>query len=152
MGGGSAGRVIAVKTGRNYVSGPDDLTYESSRVKKAGHNISAVELIKVNQSAAAAVTGDELPPYKMPLVGRLYGNTRGAAGQSELYYENIRLLNELGNGTQKRVWDLRILRRRVAEAEEPGYKEEVRSIDGQIAEAMARVNNEVARVRKEAAR
>lgn len=138
------------------------------------------ELIKVNQTASAAVTGDELPPYKMPLVGRLYGNTRGAAGQSELYYENIRHLNELGNelrgrhldrkdvtefkkeepltnlillgnGTQNRIRDLRILRRRAAELQAPGYKEEVSRIDGQIAEAMARLNNEVARVRKESA-
>ncbi|MEZ5643561.1 MAG: hypothetical protein R3E99_00060 [Burkholderiaceae bacterium] len=139
------------------------------------------ELIKVNQTASAAVTGDELPPYKVPLLGRLYGNTRGTSGQSERYYENIRLLNELGNEvkgrqaaeedvqgfqrdepltelvrlgarTQTQIQKLRTKRRRVAMQADDGFREEVREIDGEIAEAMARVNNEVNRVRKEAAR
>lgn len=41
-------------------------------------------------STAAAFTGEELPPDKVPLVGWLYGNTGGASGQSERFYEGIR--------------------------------------------------------------
>lgn len=137
------------------------------------------ELIKVNQTASSAVTGDELPPYKVPLLGRVYGNTRGTSGQSERYYENIRLLNELGNEikgrqaaeedvdefkraepltelvllgnrTQEHIQKLRTKRRRIALKAEDGFREEVREVDLEIAEAMARVNNEVSRVRREA--
>lgn len=137
------------------------------------------ELIKVNQTASSAVTGDELPPYKVPLLGRVYGNTRGTSGQSERYYENIRLLNELGNEikgrqaagddvrafmqrepltelvllgnrTQEHIQKLRTKRRRIASKGDDGFQEEVREIDVEIAEAMARVNNEVSRVRREA--
>lgn len=137
------------------------------------------ELIKVNQTASSAVTGDELPPYKVPLLGRVYGNTRGTSGQSDRYYENIRLLNELGNEikgrqaaeedvdefkrvepltelvllgnrTQEHIQKLRTKRRRIALKAEDGFREEVREVDLEIAEAMARVNNEVSRVRREA--
>lgn len=48
-------------------------------------------------------TGDELPPHKVPLLGRLYGNTRGTAGQSGQYYENLRQINEV-EGELKGRW------------------------------------------------
>lgn len=59
VGGIPAGRDIAVKTGRNYVFGPDDLTYEGSWVKKAEQNIAAVELIKSLQKEGRQATRDE---------------------------------------------------------------------------------------------
>jgi hypothetical protein len=139
------------------------------------------ELLKVNQTAAATVTGDELPPYKIPLVGRLYGNTRGPSGQSEKFYENVKQLNEieneykgrarngqsldalvdseplvrligLGNGSENLVRKLREQRRRVVERKDPGYQDQVRDIDTRIGETMARLNAEVAKARREAAR
>ena len=36
---------------------------------------------------AAASIGDELPAYKIPLLGPLYGSTLGESGESELFYE-----------------------------------------------------------------
>jgi hypothetical protein len=36
---------------------------------------------------AAASIGDELPAYKIPLLGWLYGSTLGVSGESELFYE-----------------------------------------------------------------
>ncbi len=133
------------------------------------------ELLKVNQTISATVTGDELPPYKIPLVGRLYGNTRGPAGQSEKYYENVKLLNEieneykgrlrnredvnalrdseplvrligLGNGTENQVRKLREMRRRLVERKDPGYQERAKEIDVRIGEAMERLNAEVSKV------
>jgi hypothetical protein len=44
-----------------------------------------------------------LPPYKIPLVGRLYGNTGGASGQSERFYERIRQANAAENEIKGRV-------------------------------------------------
>ena len=139
------------------------------------------ELLKVNQTLSSTVTGDELPPYKIPLVGRLYGNTRGPAGQSGRYYENVRLLNEieneykgrlrnredvtelreneplvgligLGNATENQVRRLNTLRRQITERKEEGYKERVKEIDARVAELMTRLNTEVAKARREAAR
>ena len=40
------------------------------------------EVGKLAQTVVSPLTGDELPAHKIPLLGRLYGNTRGAAGQS----------------------------------------------------------------------
>jgi hypothetical protein len=135
------------------------------------------ELIKANQTATSLVTGDELPPYKVPLLGRLYGNTRGTAGQSQRFYENIRLLNELenevkgrdrkgdgveefeqrepltgvvhmANEVERRIRELRSERRAVVEDKEPGYQELVERIDWQISDEMTQLNNEVSRVRR----
>ena len=38
------------------------------------------ELIKLNQAVTAPFTGEELPTHKIPLLGRIYGTTRGATG------------------------------------------------------------------------
>lgn len=137
------------------------------------------ELIKANQTMAATVTGDELPPYKVPLVGRLYGNTRGPSGQSEAYYENIRAINlveseiqgrrrqreevqslmseepladlvGLGRGTETMIRRLRQRRRVVAERREEGFEAEVARLDGEIGEAMAKLNNAVTKARRAA--
>jgi hypothetical protein len=137
------------------------------------------EMIKVNQSLSATVTGDELPPHKVPLLGRLYGNTRGTAGQSGQYYENLRQINEV-EGELKGRWRkddapqeferrepltgavelakqvesrIRVLRRERSELEQDkpaGYQERKRQIDAEIAMAMTDLNNKVTRLRKEA--
>ncbi len=137
------------------------------------------ELIKVNQTVAATVTGDELPPYKVPLLGRLYGNTRGPSGQSEKYYENIRAINLIeseiqgrrrqredvqqlmqdepltglvlmGRRTETMISRLRQRRRIVVEQRAAGYEEEVARLDERIGEAMTRLNNEVTKARRAA--
>lgn len=135
------------------------------------------ELLKVNQTISATVTGDELPPYKVPLLGRLYGNTRGPAGQSEQFYENVKRLNEieneirgryrngqdagayrdseplsslvpLANATENQVRKLRELRRNLTERKPEGYQEQVREVDQRIGQAMERLNAEVSKARK----
>ncbi len=60
---------------------------------------------KVAATATAPFTGEELPPYKIPLVGRLYGSTDGHSGQSEKFYENITKANEVENEIKGRVRD-----------------------------------------------
>ena len=54
-------------------------------------------------TAAAPFTGEELPPYKIPLIGRLYGSTAGHSGQSEKFYENVTKANEAQNEIKGRV-------------------------------------------------
>jgi hypothetical protein len=51
---------------------------------------------EVNKAVAmttSAFTGEELAPHQIVLAGRLYGNTRGANGQSNAYYENLKRIN-----------------------------------------------------------
>jgi Large polyvalent protein associated domain 38/ddrB-like ParB superfamily domain/Large polyvalent protein-associated domain 1 len=135
------------------------------------------ELLKVNQTLAATVTGDELPPYKVPLLGRLYGNTRGPAGQSEQFYANVKTLNEieneikgryrngqdavayrdseplsslvpLANAMEGQVRKLREIRRNLTERKPEGYQERVREVDQRIGQAMERLNAEVSKAQK----
>lgn len=135
------------------------------------------ELLKVNQTLAATVTGDELPPYKVPLLGRLYGNTRGPAGQSEQFYANVKTLNEieneikgryrngqdagayrdseplsslvpLANAMEGQVRKLREMRRNLTERKPEGYQERVREVDQRIGQAMERLNAEVSKAQK----
>ena len=137
------------------------------------------ELLKVNQTLVATATGDELPPYKIPVVGRLYGNTRGQAGQSEAYYANIKAINELenelkgrkrnggdaaglmkeepltaligmGNRSERVIAHQRRIRKILVERSEPGYQERVREIDQRIADVMSKLNQEVAKTRRKA--
>jgi hypothetical protein len=55
------------------------------------------EYQKLEQTAASAVSGETLPPHKIPLAGRFYGDTTGQSSQGNQFYTNIRLLNEHQN-------------------------------------------------------
>ncbi|HNF89110.1 MAG TPA: hypothetical protein PLL19_07255, partial [Thiobacillaceae bacterium] len=54
-----AGRDIPPKTGRNFVFGDNDLTYEGSWAKKAEQNVEAVELLKKLEADGRQATRDE---------------------------------------------------------------------------------------------
>lgn len=98
--------INAVTGGTEYTPGawsptPDQIDYVIGQLtgglgREAG---------KVAATAAAPFTGEELPPHKIPLVGRLYGNTGGASGQSERFYERIREANATENEIKGRVRD-----------------------------------------------
>lgn len=132
------------------------------------------ELMKVNQMVAAPFTGDELPAHKVPLLGRLYGNVRGASAESGDFYENIRELNELENELKGRAQDggdveglrakeplvgligrgaaaerqIQQLRKQRNVATKNGDAARVKEINEQIGEVMKDLNREVARGRK----
>ena len=55
------------------------------------------EATKLEQTLVKTATGEELPPYKIPLVGRFYGETKGSAAESNRFYKNLTLLNEHEN-------------------------------------------------------
>lgn len=52
------------------------------------------ELSKAAQTGAALYSGEELPTYKIPLVGRFYGNSETQASQASQFYANVNTLNE----------------------------------------------------------
>jgi hypothetical protein len=92
---GFAEAINAVTGGTKYVPGgwsptPDQIDYVIGQLTGGVGR----ELLKANQAVSAQFTGDELPAYKIPLVGRLYGNTDGPAAESGQFYENVKALNE----------------------------------------------------------
>ena len=48
----------------------------------------------VEQSLHSAYTGEELPSYKLPLVGRFYGDSKEQSAQGGKFFENLKALNE----------------------------------------------------------
>jgi hypothetical protein len=133
----------------------------------------------VEQTITSPFTGEELPPHKIPLAGRIYGNTRGPASESEKFYENLTKLNGvereikgrardgvdyeaymaeeplaelvgLGNSAQNQISKLRQYRREVIRQGLPGYQDEVKDINSQIGDVMKTVNQEVRKAKMEA--
>jgi hypothetical protein len=51
------------------------------------------ETIKAGTTIESIVTGEDLPAYKIPLFGRVYGDASGQASQAGKFYSNIRELN-----------------------------------------------------------
>jgi hypothetical protein len=133
------------------------------------------EAIKAQQTAAAAVTGEELPTYKIPLVGRFVGETKGQAAQSAKFYDNIKLINEHENeikGRRKnrepvdeyirenpeaRLYGaannvertVQALRRRKSEMiKKDAPKEDIKAIDKRITDIMTRFNERVGQAKE----
>jgi hypothetical protein len=61
------------------------------------------ELIKLEQGAAALGTGEEVPPYKIPIIGRFYGDAAGQAAQSGTFYDNVTKLSKFENEIKGRM-------------------------------------------------
>lgn len=52
------------------------------------------EAVKLEQSIMATATGEDLPPHKIPLVGRFYGDAEAQSSQAATFYSNINRINE----------------------------------------------------------
>ena len=55
------------------------------------------ELLKASTSIEKTYTGEELPAYKIPVVGRFYGEATGSASEASRFYKNLEHLNKLEN-------------------------------------------------------
>jgi hypothetical protein len=138
--------INAITGGSQYAPGawsptPDQIDYVIGQLTGGVGR----ELGKVAQTVSAPFTGDELPPHKIPLAGRFYGNTRGPSGQSEKFYENIKRANEAENEVKGRLKDGKPIDDYVKE--NPGAIE--LSIQGNFAERQVRSLREM---RKDAIR
>lgn len=51
------------------------------------------EISKLAQTGGTMATGEELPAYKIPLIGRFYGDAKGQAAVSSRFYENLKAMN-----------------------------------------------------------
>lgn len=51
------------------------------------------EISKAAQVAKSAYSGEEVPPYKVPLFGRFFGSSTGAAAIRSHFYDNVKAAN-----------------------------------------------------------
>ena len=164
-----------VSGGNEYVAGalsptPDQIDY---LVAQVGGGV-AREASKVFQAASTTVNGEELPTYKIPLLGRFAGNAASQASQGTAFYANLDRLNALeteikglrkdgrfGEAAQlarenpqaamipmanRAERDVQKLRRDKRELIATGAtREEVRAKEAQITAVMARLNEAAAR-------
>lgn len=91
-----------VSQGLNWVTGGTDYKpgYFSPTPDQIDYLVGQVtgglgrEAMKVEQTVASGFTGEDLPPYKIPLAGRFYGDAEAGASQSGPFYENLKKLNQ----------------------------------------------------------
>lgn len=172
--------INAISGGNEYVAGvlsptPDQIDYLIAQLTGGVGR----ELSKVEQSARSLITGEELPTYKVPLIGRLVGNADSQASQGNAFYANLNRINEVETeikGLRKdgrSVDAARLMRdrpearliqmanrteRRVQElrsekralVEKGADKEVVRAKDAQVTAEMTRLNLAVERARETA--
>ena len=82
-----------VSGGTEYSAGkfsptPDQIDYLIGQVTGG----TGRELSKAEQAITASFTGEDLPPHKIPLVGRFYGNAEAQSAQANTFYENVNRL------------------------------------------------------------
>jgi len=75
---------------------PDQLDYVMGQLTGG----TGRELLKAQEAVASIGSDEELPTYKIPLIGRLYGTVTGDAEERTAYYENVKALNEENNEVQ----------------------------------------------------
>ena len=61
------------------------------------------EIMKGATTVQATVTGEELPTYKIPVAGKIYGNTESPANISSKFYENVIMLSQHENEIKGRA-------------------------------------------------
>jgi hypothetical protein len=129
------------------------------------------EFMKLEQFGRSKVTGEDLPIYKVPLVGRFVGDSQGLAAERNRFYNNIIQLNKheleikgrrenrenvqeylmdnpdarlfsYANQVERNIQALR--KRRDALLKRDAPKEQVKAVENQIAAQMKRFNDRVA--------
>ncbi|HYN54418.1 MAG TPA: LPD38 domain-containing protein [Methylotenera sp.] len=97
----------------NYMSGGTD--YKPGEFSPTGDQIEYLagqvtggvgrEIIKTGTTIEALTTGEDLPTYKIPLVGRFVGNANGQSSQGAKFYANLREMNAHENEIKGRRKD-----------------------------------------------
>ncbi|MDD2990618.1 MAG: hypothetical protein PHI64_16880 [Zoogloea sp.] len=80
--------------GTNYKPGlvsptPDQLDYLIGQITGGVGR----EYLKGEQTVSSLFSGEELPTYKIPLLGRFYGDTQGQSSEGTRYYANLKELH-----------------------------------------------------------
>ena len=172
---GVAWGINAITGGTDYTPGrfsptPDEIDY---LIGQATGGVGR-EVTKAMTTAGAIATGEDLPLYKVPLVGRLVGTSADNAAIRDKFYDHIRELNlhkaeikgrkENGESTmeyrkdnpESRLIglateiesDVRDLQKRRKKYLEEGKREKVKMIELQIAARMNKLNRRMREAQK----
>lgn len=133
------------------------------------------ETNKIVDTGKNIYSGEETPPYKIPLVGRFYGNSGSGAAESSRFYENMREINMHDNEIKGRrearedvagylrdnpeasmaaqanraYSDVRSMRKNRSRMLDNGSsRERIKQIDAQITARMKQLNDQVRRLRE----
>lgn len=79
------------------------------------------EISKATQTVGAMSSGEDLPLYKVPLVGRIIGDTEGKSAESNRFYESIKRLNGHEREMKGLIQDRKIDELREYREENPEY-------------------------------
>jgi hypothetical protein len=128
------------------------------------------EVMKVDTAVKSAVTGEELPAYRIPIAGRFYGDADSKAADSQRFYDNVTKISSLENeikgrrknredvagfmrdNPQSRLWQqannaenqISELNRRKKDFQERGLpRDKILAIDNQKQAIMKRFNDRV---------
>jgi hypothetical protein len=63
------------------------------------------EAMKIENFATSSIDGTDLPTYKIPLVGKFYGNTKQQSSEGAAFYRNIEAMNRHENEIKGRMKD-----------------------------------------------
>jgi hypothetical protein len=128
----------------NYVSSPMGTKYTKGVISPTADQIDYLigqytggvgrEALKTAQYGVAAVKGEtgDLPSYKVPLLGKLYGETESPAAISSKFYENVTKLAEHENEIKMRIKNKDDIREYRAEHPETRLMARANNLENQI--------------------
>jgi len=92
------------------------------------------EIKKGVEYAHAQATGEEVPPYRVPLAGRFYGDTQSAVAETSRFYNNITRMNEYKDEIEGRRKHHESVAQYYADNPEARQAERVLNVETQINE------------------
>jgi hypothetical protein len=97
----------------NYISSPSGSEYTKGRISPTADEIDylagqyfggvAREGIKLAGSVKSYFTGEDTPTYRIPIVGKLYGETKSQSAISSKFYDNVTQMAKYENEIKKRI-------------------------------------------------
>jgi ribosomal protein S18 acetylase RimI-like enzyme len=128
----------------NYVSSPIGTKYTKGLISPTADQIDYLigqytggvgrEIMKAGQYGAAVVNGEtgELPSYRVPIVGKMYGETESPAAVSAKFYDNVTKLAEHENEIKMRIKNKENVQEYRAEHPEVRFINRVNNLENQI--------------------
>lgn len=128
----------------NYVSSPIGTKYTKGLISPTADQIDYLigqytggvgrEVMKAGQYAAAVVKGEtgDVPSYRVPIVGKLYGETESPAAVSAKFYENVTKLAEHENEIKMRIKNKDNVSEYRAEHPEVRFINRVNNLENQV--------------------
>jgi len=103
------------------------------------------ELMKGEQAVSSLYTGEELPSYKVPLIGKFYGDVESQASQANRFYGNVTKMAGFENEIKGRQKNRENVQEFLAEHPEARLYSQANNYENQITELNRRKKDMIAR-------